>query len=138
MYKTILIALVGMMCFQAELISAMIAPNKQTQNELTDTSFKASAAIIPQCNQPERSNELVYPRAKESPEVIRVLSYNIRYEFAIDREQGNAWDIRKNKIQYLLQYYQPDIICLQEVCISYMADINALFPEYTCIAFGCE
>ena len=36
-----------MMCFQAELISAMIAPNKQTQNELSDALFKASAAGIP-------------------------------------------------------------------------------------------
>lgn len=103
-------------------------------------SFVSSILILPvhtmqNCNRPEMSNELIYPYKRMSPEVIRVVSYNIRGESAADRKHGNTWDTRKYKIQYLLQWYQPDIIGFQGVSKYAMSDIQDLFPEYICIAF---
>jgi endonuclease/exonuclease/phosphatase family metal-dependent hydrolase len=87
------------------------------------------------CNRIDSQNGLVFPIAKESSEVIRVFSYNVRGESHIDQEQGNSWQLRKYKIQYLIRCYEPDLIALQEVSKSYMQDILSLFSEYYCIAF---
>lgn len=86
-------------------------------------------------NRPELSTNLAFPTTKESKNIVRLISYNIRGDSLIDRENGNSWDIRKYKIQYLMQHYQPDIIGLQGVSKCYMPDIEDLFSEYTCIAF---
>src|SRR5271155_808656 len=88
---------------------------------------------ISPCNRPERSNDATFPITKKSSDVIRIISYNIRGESTIDRQHDNGWDVRKNKIHFLLQHYQPDIIGLQGISTNYMSDIYQLFPEYICI-----
>lgn len=87
------------------------------------------------CNRPQTANENIFPTKKPSCESFRVISYNIRGESILDREYENSWDLRKYKIQKLMQYYQPDIIGLQEVSANYVSDLLLLFPEYTCITF---
>jgi endonuclease/exonuclease/phosphatase family metal-dependent hydrolase len=94
-----------------------------------------SSVMAGNCNRPEISNGDIFPVEKDSCESVRIISYNIRGESLLDREQGNSWDTRKYKIQYLMQCYQPDIIGLQEVSSSYIPDLLNLFAEYTCIAF---
>jgi endonuclease/exonuclease/phosphatase family metal-dependent hydrolase len=87
------------------------------------------------CNRPERGNERSFPIAKNLPNTVRMVTYNIRGESALDCQHGNAWESRKNKISYLLKRYQPDLIGLQGVRTRYMTDIQTLFSEYICIAF---
>jgi endonuclease/exonuclease/phosphatase family metal-dependent hydrolase len=96
------------------------------------------ASFASYCNRPERSNERSFPIAKERPNTVRMVTYNIRGESALDCQYGNAWESRKNKISYLLKRYQPDLIGLQGVRTHYITDIQALFPEYMCIAFDVD
>ncbi len=44
---------------------------------------------------------------------IKVMSYNIRLDVASDGE--NRWDLRKEKVAGLMNYYEPDFIGGQEV-----------------------
>lgn len=94
-----------------------------------------SAGAAPCCNRPELSNDHIFPREKPSPDVVRVFSYNIRGDSAIDTRHGNAWEARRDKIHYLVQQYDPDIIGLQEVSKRYMPDLKQLFSCYIPIVF---
>lgn len=86
-------------------------------------------------NRPHAANTLSYPMNK-TPEALRVLSYNIRVDSKVDREKGHSWDKRKYMIKRIIDYYNPDIIGLQEVSNSYLPDIKRLFPNYHLIAHG--
>lgn len=86
-------------------------------------------------NRSERSTQYIFPEDKQSCELIRLISYNIRGESLLDRQHSNFWDIRKYKVQYLLQRYQPDIIGFQGVSACCVSDILDLFPEYLCVSF---
>lgn len=44
---------------------------------------------------------------------IKVMSYNIRLDVASDGD--NRWDLRKDKVAGLMNYYEPDFIGAQEV-----------------------
>ena len=44
---------------------------------------------------------------------IKAMSFNIRLDAASDGE--NRWDVRKNRVAGLMQYYEPDFIGAQEV-----------------------
>lgn len=90
------------------------------------------------CNRPECSNNSVFPQKKTSPDVVRVLSYNIRGDSAIDKQHNNAWEMRKDKIVYLVQHYQPEIIGLQGVNKRYMSDLKQFFKNYSCIAIETD
>lgn len=85
------------------------------------------------CNR-DVSNLLSFTTEKKSHS-IRVVSYNIRGESQLDRQNGNSWEHRKYQIQCLLNFYSPDIIGLQEVSISYIPDLEQLFPNYSIISF---
>ena len=85
-------------------------------------------------HRPEISNELLFPNEKMK-QSVRIVSYNIRGDNQKDRVEGNSWDIRKYKIQTLMNYYEPDVMGFQEVNISFMPDLEALFPAYQIIAF---
>lgn len=92
-------------------------------------------AICSGFNRPENSNQHLFPKKKQSSVLVRLCSYNIRGESLLDRQYGNFWNIRKYKIQYLLQQYQPDIIGFQGVSACCMQDILNLFPGYLSVAF---
>lgn len=102
---------------------------------LSICSFNPVLDAASNCNRPQKSNTIDFPVARESVEVIRLITYNIRGESEIDVRQGNEWNLRKYKIAFLISCYQPDLICLQGVSKSYMPDLFFLFSEYTCIAF---
>ncbi len=86
-------------------------------------------------NRPYSANENIFSYTKETESVIRVFSYNIRGDTPIDRECENSWDVRKYKIKSLINYYQTDILGIQEVSAHYIEDLQELFPEYSIIAF---
>jgi endonuclease/exonuclease/phosphatase family metal-dependent hydrolase len=44
---------------------------------------------------------------------LKIMSYNIRLDVKSDGE--NWWEIRKDKVAGLINYYEPDFVGLQEV-----------------------
>lgn len=86
-------------------------------------------------DRPAKSNLSVFPITKSSDSVLRVITYNIRGDCAIDYKHGNSWSLRKDKINALLQRYHPDLLGLQEVSTSYMPDLLSIFYNYHSIAF---
>jgi endonuclease/exonuclease/phosphatase family metal-dependent hydrolase len=97
-----------------------------------------SMCITINCNRPKTSNQFIFSVQKDTANIIRIISYNIRSETVDDCKHGNLWNIRKHKIYSLLHAYQPDIIGLQEVRASYIHDLQAFFPEYNLIAFDID
>jgi len=53
---------------------------------------------------------------------IDVITYNIRFNNPSDGE--NAWSKRSDQVIALLQFYQPDLFCLQESLIDQIEDIQ--------------
>ena len=96
--------------------------------------FFSITTIHATCNRPNISTMMPFPIQKKTSS-LRVMSYNIRGESQIDRQRGNSWDHRQYQIQHLITHYSPDIIGMQEVNISYMSNIERLFPDYLHIAF---
>ena len=66
--------------------------------------------------------------------MIRLLSYNIRYNNPADGE--NAWPYRKAKVSGLLQLYQPDLIGLQEVLHDQLTDVAHALPNFGWLGVG--
>ncbi len=93
-----------------------------------------SVDAIQYCNRPECSNNRIFPQKKTSMDIVRVLSYNIRGDSAIDKQYNNAWEARKDKIGSLVQHYQPEIIGMQGVTKRCMLDLKQFFANYACIA----
>lgn len=65
---------------------------------------------------------------------ISVMSFNIRLDAASDGE--NNWKFRKKHIFQMLQYYQPDLIGMQEVCHNQMEDLKQALQTYDAIGVG--
>ncbi len=59
---------------------------------------------------------------------INVLSFNIRYDNPRDGEHN--WQYRKENVASLIQYYEADIIGMQEVLKSQLVDLELLLPGY--------
>jgi len=62
---------------------------------------------------------------------INVMSYNIRLASANDGE--NNWELRKEKLTDLLNYYEADFIGVQEAQKIQIDYILTNLPEYACI-----
>jgi endonuclease/exonuclease/phosphatase family metal-dependent hydrolase len=97
--------------------------------------FFSTVRANPTCNRMEKANGQLFPASRDLKESLRIITYNIRGESIIDEENGNSWEKRKYKIEFLIRSYQPDLIALQEVSKSYLSDLEVLFPEYTSIFF---
>jgi endonuclease/exonuclease/phosphatase family metal-dependent hydrolase len=67
-------------------------------------------------------------------EQIKVMSYNIRLDVAADGE--NRWDLRKEKVTALMQYYAPDFIGSQEVQHHQLQYILTQLYNYKYIGVG--
>ena len=67
---------------------------------------------------------------------VNIMSFNIRYGHAEDRE--NSWDHRKECVYELLQTHQPDVIGLQEALRFQLNEIRDALPEYGEIGVGRE
>jgi len=66
--------------------------------------------------------------------MIRVITYNIRYNTARDGE--NAWPHRKDRVAQLLHQYEPDLIGLQEVKQDQLTDLIQRLPDFAWVGVG--
>ncbi|MFT3682233.1 MAG: endonuclease/exonuclease/phosphatase family protein [Ferruginibacter sp.] len=65
---------------------------------------------------------------------IKVMSYNIRLDVASDGE--NRWDMRKEKVASLMNYYGADFIGGQEVQHHQLKYLLSQLPDYSYIGVG--
>lgn len=65
---------------------------------------------------------------------IKVMSYNIRLDLASDGD--NRWDLRKEKVAALMNYYEAEIIGGQEVQHHQLAYLLSKMPAYDYIGVG--
>lgn len=65
---------------------------------------------------------------------IKVMSFNIRLDVASDGE--NRWDLRKEKVAGLMNYYAPDFIGSQEVLHHQLTYLVQNLPGYGFIGGG--
>lgn len=53
---------------------------------------------------------------------VSVMTFNIRLDAASDGD--NIWNNRKGAVVDMLNYYQPDLLGMQEVCPNQMDDFK--------------
>ena len=68
--------------------------------------------------------------------VLKVGTYNIRYENPYDFDRGNGWDDRYPELCALLRYERPDIFGSQEVLVDQLQDMLAELPDYDYVGVG--
>lgn len=69
----------------------------------------------------------------QSP-TLNICSFNIRYDNPKDGEHN--WKHRKDKVANLIQYYEADVIGMQEVLKSQLDDLEQFLPEYQWVGVG--
>lgn len=69
-----------------------------------------------------------------SAQDLRVMSFNIR--LAIDSDKENSWNHRKDDVLKLLNYYQPDVMGVQEAVPQQMLEINEGLKNYSFVGVG--
>ena len=67
--------------------------------------------------------------AIESVGQYSAMSYNIRYATELDGE--NSWEYRKHKILSLLEFYEPDILGIQEGLHHQVEFLDSLLINYS-------
>lgn len=67
-------------------------------------------------------------------EEIKAMSYNIRLDIASDGD--NRWDIRKDKVASLMNYYEADFIGMQEVLLNQLKYLQQQLNKYNYIGVG--
>lgn len=65
---------------------------------------------------------------------IKVMSYNIRLDVQSDGD--NRWDIRKEHVAGLVNYYEPDFLGTQEVQYHQLTYLLENMPAYSYIGVG--
>ena len=65
---------------------------------------------------------------------INVLSFNIRYDNPKDAE--NNWKYRKDHVAALINYYEADLIGMQEVLKSQLDDLEMALPAFNWLGVG--
>ena len=69
-------------------------------------------------------------------QVLKVMTYNIRLDVAIDGE--NDWTHRKNYFASQIKFYEPDIFGVQEAKPNQVIDIATSLLHYNYIGIGRE
>ena len=72
--------------------------------------------------------------AVQAEDSVSVMTFNIRYDNGSDGL--NAWSLRKENVGTMLQYYEPDILGMQEVLHNQLEDIRAMLPQYDFVGVG--
>jgi endonuclease/exonuclease/phosphatase family metal-dependent hydrolase len=72
--------------------------------------------------------------AQSTPESMRVMSYNIRYDTPNDKE--DQWSKRKERLAALIRYHQPDLFGTQEALYNQVQDIATMLPQYAWYGLG--
>lgn len=65
---------------------------------------------------------------------VRVMSFNIRYNNAEDKE--NAWPNRKRMVASMFRFHRADISGIQEALKDQVDDLESLLPEYAWCGVG--
>ncbi len=76
----------------------------------------------------------LFPMLAFSQKEIKVMSYNIRLDYSGDGE--NKWDIRKDKVVSLMNYYEADFIGAQEVLHRQLKYLQENLNGYSYIGVG--
>ena len=64
------------------------------------------------------------------------MTYNIRLDVASDGI--NAWPLRKDFFASQIQFYEPDILGVQEAMPHQVEDLEQLLPQYKQVGMGRE
>lgn len=78
------------------------------------------------------SGMLCVPMAKS--QTMRVMTYNIRVDVPVDT--ANSWNNRKEAVSALINFYEPDIIGVQEALKHQLQDILDRAPGYRFVGVG--
>jgi endonuclease/exonuclease/phosphatase family metal-dependent hydrolase len=65
---------------------------------------------------------------------IKAMTYNIRLN--VDSDGINSWTNRKDYFLSQIQFYEPDVLGLQEVTPGQLTDISAFLQEYAFVGVG--
>lgn len=77
---------------------------------------------------------LVTPAAPRADSVLRVMSYNIRFNNPGDGV--HAWPLRADRVANLIRYHNPDLFGLQEALIGQNEDLATRLPHYAWFGVG--
>ncbi|MDO8996693.1 MAG: endonuclease/exonuclease/phosphatase family protein [Sediminibacterium sp.] len=77
---------------------------------------------------------LIYTSNVCAQTTIKAMSFNIRLDAASDGE--NRWDLRKNRVADLMQYYEADFIGAQEVLHHQLTYLDSTLIKYSFIGVG--
>ena len=69
-------------------------------------------------------------------QTLKLMTYNIRLDVASDGE--NAWPFRKDFFASQIQFYEPDIMGVQEAMPNQVIDLEQLLPQYNQVGIGRE
>ena len=72
------------------------------------------------------------PAKEPQPELLRVMSFNIRYSAARD-SAANVWAQRKELVRETIRRFDPDLLGLQEVMADQFDALRELLPDYTAV-----
>ncbi len=71
---------------------------------------------------------------KQPAKPLEVMTFNIRLDTPSD--SANSWKYRKDNVCQMLNYYQPDLLGMQEVFHSQLEDLKQGLPQYTALGVG--
>lgn len=74
------------------------------------------------------------PQARAKDAVLRVMSFNIRYDEPRDNE--NAWPNRKTLVSKMIRSHQADLVGVQEALKRQLDDLSELLPDYAWVGVG--
>ena len=69
-----------------------------------------------------------------SAQDLKVMTFNIR--LALDSDKENAWQYRKDDVLKLLDYYETDVLGVQEAVPQQMKDIKSGLKNYDYVGVG--
>ncbi|MBI9042090.1 endonuclease/exonuclease/phosphatase family protein [Lutibacter sp.] len=67
-------------------------------------------------------------------QTFKAMTYNIRLNVAVDGE--NAWPLRKEFLTSQIQFYEPDILGVQEATPLQVAEMSVSLPLYNQVGVG--
>ncbi len=94
----------------------------------------ATAVVVFALQAEAYSGPVSQAEAIDSMENFRVMSFNIRYGTADDKE--NAWPLRRDLVTDIIDRYQPQLLGVQEALEFQIEEIIEKLPEYGFIGKG--
>lgn len=67
-------------------------------------------------------------------QTFKAMTYNVRLNVAVDGE--NAWPLRKEFLTSQIQFYEPDILGVQEATPLQVTEMSVLLPQYNQVGVG--